>query len=103
MPGWIDIAFALLFAVGIAGFEAFYFDRRFKAQVAAGVPDARIRAYRRAVIGQWAVAIVALILWVSAGRSWQALGIAPAHDRRWYFAVGLLVGLAIMGTLQVRS
>jgi membrane protease YdiL (CAAX protease family) len=103
MPGRIDIAFALLFAVVIAGFAAFYFDRRFKAQVAAGVPDARMRAYRRAVIGQWTASIVALVLWVRAGRSWAALGIAPAHDRHWYFAVGFFVGLAAIGTVQVRS
>jgi membrane protease YdiL (CAAX protease family) len=103
MPTNIDIAFALFFAIVVAGFEAFYFDRRFKAQVAAGVPDARTRAYCRAIIGQWVIAIAALILWAGAGRPWATLGITPSHDRRSYFAVGLIVALVVIGAHQFRS
>ncbi len=103
MPSSLDIAFAAFFAAVITAFEAFYFDPRFKAQVAAGVPDARRRAYRRATIGQWALAGVAALLWARAGRPWAQLGLVPPLD--WRLAVGVIITgtVAVMSVRQLRA
>jgi membrane protease YdiL (CAAX protease family) len=96
MPTPLDIAFAIFFAVGLAGYEALYADRRFKAQVAAGVPDARRNAYRRAAIGQWVLAVVAVLIWARAGRPWTRLGLVPPTD--WRLVVGLIVVALIVAS-----
>jgi membrane protease YdiL (CAAX protease family) len=103
VPSPLDIAFAAFFAVLIAAFEAFYFDPRFKAQIAAGVPDARRRAYRRSTIGQWVLAAVAVLLWARAGRPWARLGLVPPLD--WQLAVGVIVtvAVALMSVRQLRA
>jgi membrane protease YdiL (CAAX protease family) len=101
MPTPIDIVFAILFAVVIAGIEAFYFDRRFKAQVAAGVPNARRNAYRRAILGQWMITAVAIVIWVNAGRAWTALGLAGMHGWHSDFSLGIVAGMLAVTTYQI--
>src|SRR4051812_14191210 len=75
-----DIAFVVLFAGVVTAFEAFVFFPRFKAAIAAGIPDARVAAYRRAIIGQWIFAVLALVLWSRAGRPWTLLGLVPTSS-----------------------
>jgi len=94
MPTALDIAFALLFAVGIAGAAGVYFDRRLKRRIAAGVPNARLNAYQRATAVQWALAAAAIALWRREGRPWRALGLVPAMDWRLY--LGLVVALVTL-------
>src|SRR5207248_5411073 len=105
MPTPIDITFAVFFAVVVAGLEAVFFDKRFKREVASGAPDVRRRWYRRAMIGQWVLAGVAIALWAHSGRSWTALGLVPPTG--WRLGVGIassvaVVGFAIMQILAVR-
>jgi uncharacterized protein len=95
MPSTLDIAFALLFAVGIAGAAGAYFDRRLKRRIAAGVPNARLNAYRRAAALQWALAAATVLLWWREARPWRALGLVPAMD--WRFYVGLLIAGVTLG------
>ena len=95
MPTALDIAFALLFAVGIAGAAGAYFDRRLKQRIAAGVPNARLSAYRRAAAMQWALAAATIILWWREGRSWRVLGLVPTMD--WRFYAGLLIAGVVLG------
>jgi membrane protease YdiL (CAAX protease family) len=95
----LDIAFAAFFAVVIAAVEVLYFDRRFKRQIAAGVPGVRRRTYRRATIGQWVLATMTILLWMRAGRPWAQLGLVPPRD--WRLAVGLIVVAVIVAmTIQ---
>jgi len=94
MPSSLDIAFAIFFAVGLAAYEALYADRHFKAQIAAGLPDARRNAYRRSLIGQWVLAAMAVGIWTRSGRPWTLLGVVPPYD--WRLAVGLTVVAAIV-------
>jgi membrane protease YdiL (CAAX protease family) len=96
MPTPLDFAFVVLFTVVIALFETFVFWPRFKAAVEAGRPDARRNAYRRAIIGQWVFAAIALALWIATGRPWAALGVLPPASRARLFASGVIVGLVAL-------
>ena len=100
MPTAIDLAFALFFAVGIAGAAGVYFDRRLRRRIAAGVPNARLNAYQRATTVQWMLAGATIALWWHDGRPWRALGLAPAMDWRLY--LGVLIALVTIG-LVVRQ
>jgi membrane protease YdiL (CAAX protease family) len=101
MPNALDVAFVLLFAVVIAAVEAVYFNKRFKARVAAGVPNARRDAYRRAIIGQWALALIAVVLWVRERRPWGLLWLSVPSAPRLWVALGLVVLSVAFGLQQV--
>lgn len=105
MPTLLDIVFAVFFAIVVAGFEAAHFDRRFKRQVAAGVPDARRHAYRRGVLGQWVLGAAAIVVWSHERRPWRALGLLPPTDWRLIagFALAVVIGiLVVRQNLSVR-
>jgi membrane protease YdiL (CAAX protease family) len=103
MPTALDIAFAVLFAVVIAAFDSLYYSRRIRAHIAAGVPDARLKAYRRTTFGQWAIAAIAVVLWAQRGRPWRGLWLAPSRGLPLEFAGGLMIGIIVIGSYQVRS
>jgi membrane protease YdiL (CAAX protease family) len=92
-PTPADIIFAVLFAVVIAGFEAAYFNKKFKKAVAAGESDARPRAYRRALIGQWTIAAVAIALWIYERRPWHELGLVPPSGWRLSAGIGVIAAM----------
>lgn len=100
MPSSLDFAFAAFFAVVIIPAEVLYFAPRFKAQLSAGVPGTRLRAYRRSVIGQWLFATMAVLLWARAGRAWTDLGLVPPLD--WRLALGVIIVVAI-GVMTLRQ
>jgi membrane protease YdiL (CAAX protease family) len=94
VPTPLDIAFALLFAVVLAGADSWYFARSFRRRVAAGVPNARRNAYRRTLVGEWLVAALALLLWARERRKWSDMGLAIPHG--WRLLIGtLMVGLTL--------
>lgn len=99
MPSLLDVAFVILFAGVIASLEALYFSKRFRARVAAGVPNARRDAYRRAIIGQWVLAIIAVVLWTNQQRSWRQLWLGVPTPPRFWIALGL-IGMAVAFGLQ---
>lgn len=103
MPTKADIVFAVVFAVVIAGFEAAYFDKKFKKSVAEGVVDARPKAYRRAVIGQWTIAVLAIALWAYEGRPWRDLGLVPPGGWRLGAGMGVMAAMVAFTLNQLRA
>lgn len=97
MPNLIDVSFAVLFSIAIVAIGGAYFDRRFKRQLAQGVPDARRNWYRGTLIGEWVLTAVTLALWSRAGRPWRALGLEPPIDWRLY--VGAALALVVVAML----
>lgn len=103
MPTALDLAFALFFAVGLAGAAALYFDPQIKRRIAAGVPNARLDAYRRVTIIQWALALLTLAVWRREGRPWAALGLVPAAGWRLYAGMFVVAAIAALVVRQNRS
>lgn len=96
MPSLLDVSFAVLFSIGLITIGGAYFDRRFKRQLARGVPDARRNWYRGTLIGEWVLTAVTLALWSGAGRPWRALGLEPPTDWRLYVGVALAIVVVAM-------
>lgn len=103
MPTALDIAFALLFAIGIAGAAAVFFDRQLKRRIGAGVPNARLNAFRRATITQWALAAATIALWWRDGRPWRTLGLVPVMDCRLYVGLSIALGTLVFVVRQNRA
>jgi uncharacterized protein len=103
MPNIIDVVFLTLITVVATVLETLVFFPGFKAEVAAGVPGARTRAYRRAAIAQWVFAIICLGLWVRAGRAWSTLGFVPPGGVRMLVGIALGAGILYLTVRQVRG
>jgi len=103
MPTSIDLAFVVLLFVFVTIVETFVFVPRFRARIAAGVPNARTNAYRRTTIGQWAISILTLGGWAIAGRSWTALGVLPVGGWRLSVAGGFIAMAVAFGIMQMRA
>ena len=103
MPTPVDVGFVLLFTVIVAVFDAVYFVPRFKAAANAGVPGVRRQAYRRTVIGQWALTLAAILLWMRSGRPWSDLGVVPPVDWRMMASVAIVAAIALFTAQQVRA
>src|SRR5262245_27073880 len=93
MPTWIDhiLAFIITIALPLYGFFTW---KKFKQQVAAGKPNAKIKAYLETIIGQWALSIVLLGVWIRFHRSFDALGLQIDPDPDFRFMVSLFVAAA---------
>jgi membrane protease YdiL (CAAX protease family) len=104
MPTSIDFIFVALFTVVIALFETLVFWPRFKAAVDAGRADARRNAYRRAIIGQWFFAALAVLLWATTRRPWRGLGVLlPSSPTRLLVSVLLVAIVALFVAVQTTS
>jgi membrane protease YdiL (CAAX protease family) len=101
VPSGLDVALAVLFAAVIATIDALYSDRRFKRQVAAGVPDARRKWYRRVLITEWVVAVLVVALWAWQGRAWATLGLALPHG--WWRLLVNAVAVATIARFVMRQ
>ncbi|HEY4129214.1 MAG TPA: type II CAAX endopeptidase family protein [Gemmatimonadaceae bacterium] len=100
MPTFVDFAYLIFFAGVLTLFEHFVWFPRFRAEVSAGVPGARRRAYRRATIGQWAVTLGAAIIWFTRGRTASDLRLSAPSG--WRFVVGLAIGAAAIAFVVVQ-
>jgi membrane protease YdiL (CAAX protease family) len=94
MPTSLDTVFAIGFSTAIVAVEVLYFDKRLKARIADGVPNARSSAYRYVLIGEWGITAVALLLWARAHRAWNTLGLVPPRD--WHLVPGILIATLIV-------
>jgi membrane protease YdiL (CAAX protease family) len=94
MPTSLDIAFAIGFSSTIVAVEVLYFNKRLKAQIAAGVMNARRNAYQYVMVGEWGITAIALLLWARAHRPWNILGLVPPRD--WHLAPGILITALII-------
>jgi CAAX protease family protein len=99
MPGRIDVAFALLL-IAVSIVEHFYFWPRFRADAAADRPHARPRAYRRAIVGEWVLALAAIAIWAANDRAWSALSLSIPGG--WRLALGGVLVLAILALMWVQ-
>ncbi|MFL5615124.1 MAG: CPBP family intramembrane glutamic endopeptidase [Gemmatimonadaceae bacterium] len=100
VPTLIDVVFAFLLLVIASIFEYVYFWPRFRADTAADRPGARIRGYRRGVIGQWGFALAALVIWRMMSRPWSALAFTTPHG--WRAVVAAAIVLAAMSLLSLQ-
>jgi uncharacterized protein len=102
-PTPLDLAFTALFTVVLTAFDTLVFAPRFKAAVAAGEPRARLQAYRRTVVGQWGLAVAALLLWMRAGRPWSELGVIPPGNGRMIASLAIVAVIAALAAQQTRA
>jgi uncharacterized protein len=94
MPTSLDITFAIGFPIFIVAVELLYFNKPLKAQIAAGMPNARRNAYWYLVVGEWALTAIALLLWARAARPWSTLGLVSPQD--WRLVPGILIPALII-------
>jgi uncharacterized protein len=103
-PTPIDLAFSLCFAVVVTWYETKIYFPRFRARLASGDPDARGRAYRRTMIGQWAIAAIALVIWRWYDRPWALLGLVPSTSPRMAaIGGGAVLAIAVFAAFQIRA
>ena len=89
------VVFVLL--VAVLPFVAARNYRRLVRRVAAGVPDARVREYRRTTVIQWTVMLAILAAWLLVGRTLEVLGFAVPGGLRLAVGAGVTVlGLAFL-------
>lgn len=103
MPSWLDLLFVTLVFGVLLLVDGFVLVPRYRARVAAGLPDARIDGYKRAALAQCAITLVMLVGWIAAGRSWVALGLAPAGGVRLFVAIALVAVILALFVTQVRG
>jgi len=102
MPTVFDLGFAVLVVIASI-LEHVYFWPRFRAAVAAERPGARLWAYRRIVIGEWAIALSAVAIWSNYGRSWRAMGLSLPDGWRLGAAVAFVMAALALIVLQLWS
>ena len=100
MPALVDVLFVFVLVVAASIFEYLYFWPRFRAEVAAGKPSARVSAYRRGVLGEWAFAIAAIAIWSTFARPWTGMRLGLPHG--WGLVVGLVFVLAAVGLVVLQ-
>jgi membrane protease YdiL (CAAX protease family) len=100
MPALVDVVFVFVLVVVVSILEYVYFWPRVRADVAAGKPSARVSAYRRGVLSEWALTIAALAIWIAFARPWSAMRLGLPHG--WRLAVGLLFVLAGVGLVVLQ-
>jgi len=95
----------LLAAYAIVGGPVlgYFWYQRVRRQIAAGIPDAKVRLYRELVIEQIITAAAVLLLWRSASIPGAGLGLTA--PRSWPLTVGVLVAISaalVWSSLRLR-
>lgn len=103
MPGLLDVALIVLFAVVWPLAEYFWLWPRHVRAVDAGDATARSRTYRRILWEEWLLAAAVVAVMVGAGRSLSVLSlVAPSGWRLWVGAALPLV-YAVLLVTQARA
>jgi membrane protease YdiL (CAAX protease family) len=102
-PHALDFFFLAALFLFVAVIDTRVFVPRFRAAVAAGVPHARRRAYRRTIVAQWAVSAVVVAAWIATGRSWRDLGVLPAGGWHTIATTVLIIAAVTFGVVQFKS
>ena len=102
MPILVDLGLVVLVVVASI-LEHVYFWPRFRAALAAERPRTRLLAYQGLVIGEWAFALMALVIWIEYGRSWRAMGLSLPHGWQLGVAIGFVVAALAFIALQLWS
>jgi membrane protease YdiL (CAAX protease family) len=103
VPGPIDFAFLVFFAVVLPVIEYRVFFPRFRAALAAGTPGARRNGYRRITAGQWLIAAAGVALFARTGRPWTDLGLIIPSGWRAAAAIAIAGAFALLLAVQLRS
>jgi hypothetical protein len=90
----------LVAAIPVRGVVAY---RTLRRDLERGVPDARPRAYRRALLFLWGLTGILLVGWGALGRGWAALGIAAPSGVLSWGILGLAGALGAYQLLAVRA
>ena len=100
MPSLLDVAYVAVFSIAVTAVQLLYFFPRFKRAALAGEPTARRNAYRRVILGQWSLVIVAVALANRVGSPWVALGLTPPTGVRRFVGMGIVALAAVLAALQ---
>lgn len=103
MPSLADVVFVVVLVVVASIFEYVYFWPRFRAEVAAGKPSARVSAYRRGLAGEWGFTIAAIAIWTTFARPWSAMRLTLPHGWRLAVSLVLVVSAVAFVVLQLWS
>ena len=102
MPFWADhalfVALALLFPLRAAWFGY----RRLVQAPEPEVPRVRMSLYRQAIVLQWSLTAVTLLVWAWRGRAWAALGVVPRATPAALALAALAVAAIVLVAFQRR-
>jgi membrane protease YdiL (CAAX protease family) len=103
---WADILMAAALIVGLPGYVALVRYPRLKAAVAAGIPRARLSAYREGILVQWSLVAAAVLIWLnthppeSLPRTLGELGLGFEGGLRFYIGLGLTLLAMVLLLIQ---
>lgn len=103
MPGLLDIALVLLFAVAWPLVEYFWVWPRHVRAVERGDSDARSKTYRRTVVEQWVLAALVVALTLAHHRPFATLGLRGLQGWRLWLGLALPAAYASLIVLQGRA
>ena len=97
-----DHLIVFAFAVLLPAYARYNYPR-FKRALESGEPGVRSRQYRRTLLRQWALTILALTIWFRSGRSLDVLGLGAPAGAGFWIGLVLAAGLALLWRTQVRA
>ena len=97
-----DHLIVFTFAVLLPSYARYNYPR-FKRALESGEPGVRSRQYRRTLLRQWALATLALTIWLHSGRSLDALGLGVPAGTAFFIGLVLAAGLAQFWRGQIRA
>ncbi len=98
--GWADHLLFLVLAVAVPVRARIFGMRRLERASEEDLPRIKPGFYRRALVVQWILLAIVLVLWRWEGRSWISLGLVL---RRTGGLIGVMVGVAIVLGLLLRQ
>lgn len=100
---WLDHLLVAVLLVGLP-LGAVHSRRSVEREIAAGRPIERRRLYANTMLAQWSLALVAVITWIVAERSWRTLGLGLAlHWRFWVAAALTACAVGVLVQQLVRA
>jgi membrane protease YdiL (CAAX protease family) len=103
MPTLLDFAFLFTLIVLTSIFEYYVFWPRFKAETTAGRPGARVRGYRRTILGQAGFAAAALAIWWHYRRPAAALRLTIPTGWQLWLGIALVLLMIAFVAFQLSS
>ena len=102
MPGLIDV-FLVAAIVILAPIEAVAGRRRLMRAIAADDPNARLKAYSRAIANQWVIAAGLVAMALVRGLGPESFGFVPPTGRWWPLAAGIATAITALFFVQMRA
>jgi membrane protease YdiL (CAAX protease family) len=98
--GWFDHLLFLVLAVVFPVRAALFGLRPLQRASDADLPRVKLAVYRRAIVLQWTVVALVVVLWLVTHRSWSALGLVPRLNGG---LLGVVGGLAVFVLVLLRQ